>query len=58
MVRNYQKKSNGRECKRVSAEVMRTATKMVLIEGLSVNRVSADLEIPRTTLTRYVEEAR
>ena len=58
MVRNYQKKSNGRESKRVSAKVMRTATKMVLIEGMSVNRVSADLEIPRTTLTRYVEEAR
>jgi len=37
---------------------MRTATKMVLIEGMSGNRVSADLEIPKTTLTSYVEEAR
>jgi len=49
---------NRRENKRVSAEVMRTATKMVLIEGMSRNRVSADLEIPRTTLTHYVEESR
>lgn len=40
-----------------SADVMRTAVRMVIVEGLSVRQVASDLEIPRSTLARYVHEA-
>ena len=58
MVRTYKKKDGGREANRVSAATMRTATMMVIEEGQSVRKVSSDLQIPRTTLTRYVNEAK
>lgn len=41
-----------------SADVMKTAVRMVIVEGLSVREVASDLEIPRSSLTRYVTEAR
>lgn len=43
---------------RTTAEVMRRAVKSVLEDGISARQVSKNLNIPRTTLTRYLDLAR
>lgn len=54
MVRNRKTASPSR----TTAEVMRRAVKSVLEEGKSARQVSKNLNIPRTTLLRYLDLAR
>ena len=53
MVRTYKKKGAAR----TSAAVMRAAVRAVLEEGASERQVSKNMEIPRTSLKRYLETA-
>ncbi|XP_067939803.1 uncharacterized protein [Watersipora subatra] len=55
MVRTYKKKSNA---SKTSAELMKQAVHEVVVKEKSIRQISTDFSISRTTLRRYVNEAR